>query len=255
MPGARQFDRYEIREGALFRKLLTKVRNQHGSGAKAAKAVGVSQPTFSRLERVKQGETVTHANMAKLALALIQISPGLNHDLARCVMGTKGKRLWHRIYLPWCEERARRFSRRRGAHWGRSGESPHRVYRLRGKWSAIGRSQLLQFTLRKMEEDCPDIWAQGHARLKATGVSAPRRRVALVRIAEPFAEFADSGYVEITWRQLARADRKAYLRRAFEQELLLLPRPHDQDKAREVADRVTIQWSQARRTTAKQSQD
>ena len=33
-----------------------------------------------------------------------------------------------------------------------------------------------------------------------------------------------------------------YLRRAFDQELLLLSRPHDQDAAREVVERVQVVW-------------
>jgi hypothetical protein len=251
MPGERHFDRYEIRDQGLFRKLVTKLQKEHGSGSKAAAAIGVSQPTFWRLQQVKRSDTVTHANMAKLALALIQVSPGLNHDLGRCVMGTAGKRLWHSIYLPWCKERTKRFARRRGAHWHRTMETPPRMYRAGDRWHVEGREQLLQMTLRWMAQDCPGIWKRGQAKLRSTGASFARVKVALARIAEPLSEYADSGYVELTWRQLAPPDQKAYLRRAFDQEFLLLPRPHDQDKAREVAERVRIQWSKARSTAAK----
>jgi hypothetical protein len=245
MPRPRFRDRYAVHELPQFRALIARLGTAHGSGVKAAKAIGISQPAFSRLKHIKAGDTITHDVMAKLARSLGVLASNLTHQLAATVMGTAGKRLWQQIYLPWCQERASRFSRRRGATWLRTLGSPEEhptLERSDRNHASANRAYLMRMTLRLMERDCPDAWSQGLRRLKESGSSAARVNVALARMAEPLAEFADSGYVERRWGELSKAEKPRYLAHAFALELLLLDRPNDQERARSVAETHRIVW-------------
>jgi hypothetical protein len=256
MPRPYSTDHFIVRGEKLFRRLLNRLEETHGSGNKAAKAMRISQPSFSRLRNQKAGGTVTHVTMVKLDRALRSVELGLGDDLNRCVMGTAGTQFWQRVYIPWCRERAGRFVHRSGPQWGRThlkGVTPPVLVPTGKRWREKNRHADMVSTLDAMEhrqeavehEDdkrCREIWAQGVAALHARGISGARLKVALSRIAEPFAEYAASGYVEPRWQDLSPSERRGYLDRAFQQELLLLPRPHDRDKAWEVAETHRIKW-------------
>jgi hypothetical protein len=251
VPAKRQFDRYEIRDSKLFQALLIRLEESHGSGAKAAEAVEISQSSFSRLRRLGPEGTVTNSQMARLAKALVKVptrsrETPLNEQLARCVMGTAGTLLWRRAYSPWLKERFERFARRRGIRWQRTMETPPRIYPAGTGWRLKGRDQLLRTLISQMADDCPHEWKVGEAALRSSGVSRRRVQVALVRIAEPFAEYAESGYIERMWRDLKNSEKRAYVRRAFDQERLLMPQPNDQDCARAVVEQARIEWRTAK---------
>ena len=246
---------YRIIDVTKWQALLARLVKHYGQEAgpvgewaakkKARDVLRVSQPTFWRLAHKQEGDVVSRAMMWRIEVALKSIDARLPKALAECVMSIAGLRLYTKIHVPWCRERCLRFETRKGPQWivwKTQGFSPTLV-RQRGSDRVGHRRWALNWTKAHMRADCPQTWDSGVAALQNAGATGIRLTVALTRIAEPLAEHQSSGCIERKWPQLTRPEKTDYLERAFAQELLLLPQPHSQARAYELAAEIPVQGS------------
>lgn len=221
------FGRYPILDLEGLRVLVQKLVDHYGEGSlnRAAKEIGIPQPTLHRFHQGLSGHA-SQATMMRLETAITRMDRRLQKQLLLATMSTAALKLYRRGFFAWCREREVRLIRRRGQSWGKSqGEAPRPA---RKRWQRSGPYADLNSTLGQARKECPDVFERFEKFARRKGVPEERIRVSVVRIIEPLAETSASAYFEPCWRDLSSRQRRQFLEAGRRREEILLRREHPQ---------------------------
>ncbi|MBA2458906.1 MAG: hypothetical protein H0V43_08130 [Gemmatimonadales bacterium] len=221
------FGRYPIQDAKVLRALTEKLVEHYGQGSlrKAAKKIGLTQPTLYRLH---EGVTrhASQTTMRQLESAILTMNKQLHKQLLLAVMPNRALWLFRRGFTAWCLERQSRLVRRRGQNWHRErGKSPRPS---REQWRRSGPSADLTSTYEQARRECPDVFKRFERFVDRKGIPLERCKVALVRIVEPLAETSASAFFEPRWIDLSPRQRRQFLEAGRRREEILLSREHPQ---------------------------
>lgn len=232
------FGRYPIRDRAALQGLVAKLVDHYGHGSlnRAAREIGISQPTLYRLHEGFSGHA-SQATMMRLESAILRMDRRFRKQLLLAVMSTAALKLYRRGFSAWCREREQRLLRRRGQNWARArGKAPHPVrqpWRRSGPWADL---DSVLSKARDPRNGCSEVFDRFEKFAKRKGIPPERLRVALVRMVEPLAEVSASAYFEPRWIDLTPRQRKQFLEAGRRREEILLSGEHPQIRANLLAN-------------------
>ena len=235
-PGAR-YGRFPLRDSVRLRELtlLVITNKEYGSARKAAKKLGLERRTFANLLRKARGQTVAQKTLGALETAFDKIDPTgrrrLHRRLAECFMPPAVRRFYDQTYGAWCQERLTRFERVHGRLWRMSGDG--RPWLVPAREGRTWRQMVLDDLMQQAEKsrDTAAVVALYRRRMNKMGVPQERQEVALLRVVEPLAEWMAMGGLQRRWRDLSPKERRAFVRRGFLREIILLRGEHPQLRA------------------------
>lgn len=218
-------DLFKVRDAPKLADVVNQVIAFRGAGseAEAARNVGVSRATLSRIRR-KQKPTLTRATAIALGTAAKSIHVGLVNDFHAALISPDAMRIFREGYQAWVRERFARWEERDGPSWriypsGTVASDPAQPLQL-----AANRRQLIQGIWRLAHAEFRDVMVKFSDEMVRRNVETERQEVAVLRVLEPLLEASQSGYVERSWSELSAKERRDFIDAGIRRELILLDR-------------------------------
>lgn len=229
--------RLTVVDPAGLARLLQQVIDQRYSG-KQLRAAGPNRSFQSQLSRLLARRQ--RSIQMKTFERLMRLVPkGLHDELFAAVLSPPVSEILG-AYSRWQNERALRFTSRRGRRW--------RMTR-RGikKADGIPFTQRLEegdYLLDRLREKLPSYFTSFDKSLEKLGHSAVRKNLAYIRIIEPLLEMRESAFVERGWQELTDEELAQFINAGMTRERILLRRSPDLQRAQEVLSRPPRELSE-----------
>jgi len=251
-----RYDESEVRDLGEFFEVVEELVSKLGEGlaSEAAREMGISQPTLSRLRRPtpRTLRTLSRATEERLVAAALRVDDQYGTSLARRLLSAIDPPEARRVedgYEAWRDERRLRYARAEGPAWVLVDRRP-KVQDLGPSTDAMPvHFGNLGRVLNRVAKAYPHLTQRFQQEMTAKGVEPERIQLALIRVVEPLVEASRSAFVERTWGELTPREREKFVEWGLRRERIMLRRATARERARARADgTLPLKGVEVRRT-------
>lgn len=218
-------DLFKVRDAPKLATVGAKLVAMRGAGSisEAAKNIGVSRSTLSRILDENK-PTLTRATAIALGTAAKSIDNDLVNRFHNALISPDAMRIFREGYQAWVRERFARWEERDGPSWVMTVFGNVAPTAMDPMSTAGQRRQMIQGIWRLAHAEFPALMDAFRSELIARHVERERQEVAVLRVLEPLLEASQSGYVERSWSELSAKERRDFIDAGIRRELILLDR-------------------------------